>query len=688
MAKFARLCMHRMTELTREMEVSLGPDTGDLQLRVGLHSGPVTAGVLKGEQARFQLFGDTVNTASRMESNGIKNRIHCSEATANLLKMSGKEHWVKMRDEMIHVKGKGKVATYWVKPRSSPGSANAGDGDDLAIEVVLDDRGDDSSSISSFDNSCKSTSSINDTLLLDINTWESSSRLKRLVDYNVNLLSSYLKQIEAHRIDWADEKKVMEKVPVLDQKDGATALDEVTECVSLPKLEELNRRQRRSRRDKKTRPKDIQLDPLVLMELKDYVTTIASMYRDNPFHGFDHASHVTQSTSKLLKRIVLTDEMDHLESQHHITALDLHDYTFGIATDPLTQFALIFCALIHDVDHPGVTNGVLIKENTPLAKFYKNKRYEQNADETHIGLSCCRRSLTQWLISLHPCSPFGNSSIAEQNSVDLAWILLMDDNYSHLQRAIYRTEGELKRFRQLVVNIVLATDIFDKDMKAMRELRWEKAFVDEKQADLVKASSSDGLDDSTELSLSTSVPSKNAGKSISSNASLQHKSDLKATIVMEHLIQSSDVAHTMQHFDIYLKWNERLFREMYSAYEAGRGPGGSKDPSKSWYEGEIMFFDRYIIPLARKLDSCGVFGVSSDEYLNFAMQNRKEWANRGDILIKDFVKRYHDDKAKQKGGSSDKVGSGVGISKDAAGGEKTKITRSSSLDFGIIPEDG
>ena len=38
----------------------LGPDTGDLMLRVGLHSGPVTAGVLRGERSRFQLFGDTV----------------------------------------------------------------------------------------------------------------------------------------------------------------------------------------------------------------------------------------------------------------------------------------------------------------------------------------------------------------------------------------------------------------------------------------------------------------------------------------------------------------------------------------------------------------------------------------------------------------------------------------------------
>jgi Adenylate and Guanylate cyclase catalytic domain len=34
----------------------------DLSLRIGMHSGPVTAGVLRGERARFQLFGDTVNT--------------------------------------------------------------------------------------------------------------------------------------------------------------------------------------------------------------------------------------------------------------------------------------------------------------------------------------------------------------------------------------------------------------------------------------------------------------------------------------------------------------------------------------------------------------------------------------------------------------------------------------------------
>ena len=50
-----------------------------------------------------------MNTASRVESHGARNRIHCSEETANLLKEAGKQNWLMPREDKIHAKGKGEV---------------------------------------------------------------------------------------------------------------------------------------------------------------------------------------------------------------------------------------------------------------------------------------------------------------------------------------------------------------------------------------------------------------------------------------------------------------------------------------------------------------------------------------------------------------------------------------------------
>jgi len=62
MVRFALECRKRFKRLAKQLEVQLGPSTGELQARIGLHSGPVTGGILRGDRARFQLFGDTVNT--------------------------------------------------------------------------------------------------------------------------------------------------------------------------------------------------------------------------------------------------------------------------------------------------------------------------------------------------------------------------------------------------------------------------------------------------------------------------------------------------------------------------------------------------------------------------------------------------------------------------------------------------
>ena len=126
MARFATKSMMHMVEATKELEVTLGPDTGDLRMRVGMHSGPVIAGVLQGAKARFQLFGDSMNMAARMEAHSAKNRIQCSKATAELLISAGKEHWVRPREDLVQAKGKGDVQTYWVSPVLGPTSRRVG----------------------------------------------------------------------------------------------------------------------------------------------------------------------------------------------------------------------------------------------------------------------------------------------------------------------------------------------------------------------------------------------------------------------------------------------------------------------------------------------------------------------------------------------------------------------------------
>ena len=55
MMRFAADILAAMKVVTRDLEVTLGPDTSDLDLRIGIHSGQVTAGVLRGERARLQL---------------------------------------------------------------------------------------------------------------------------------------------------------------------------------------------------------------------------------------------------------------------------------------------------------------------------------------------------------------------------------------------------------------------------------------------------------------------------------------------------------------------------------------------------------------------------------------------------------------------------------------------------------
>ena len=277
-----------------------------------------------------------------------------------------------------------------------------------------------------------------------------------------------------------------------------------------------------------------------------------SIVQDN----FEHASHVTLSSVKLLNRIVMAvpGNSTYLSTEEHQVA------TFGIASDPLVHFVIVLSALVHDVGHPGLSNDELVASNHKLSREY--------------GL---------W-------------SVAELHSIDLALKTL--DKYEELQKHIYRTPQERDRFHELLRRSVLATDMMASDSV----WRWHNGF----------------------------------GANMSDNVDATAFLDLKASIALEQIIQASDVAHTMQHWHVYCKWNEKLFLERYAAFHRG---DSLEDPGQNWYEGELSFFDKYVVPLASRLREYGIYGASSEEYYGFAIENRREWEMKGRVVVASLIRR-------------------------------------------------
>jgi hypothetical protein len=268
---------------------------------------------------------------------------------------------------------------------------------------------------------------------------ESPEEIQRLIDWNVEVLLKLLKKVIIKReasgraVGWEDE-------PILETEGGAIA-DEVVAVIELPGFEPVA--------SNKLDVKNLEVPSLVQQQLKEYVSAIARAYRSNPFSCLQHASHVTSAVTRLISRIAIpnldnpqipTESKADTESYEASLAEHIHTQSYGIASDPLTQFAVVLAGLIHAVDHRGVSNDVLAKEEPDLACKYLNK------------------------------------SITEQLSLEKAWKKLMEPNFETLRRSLYADQEEKKRFRSVLVNAIMATDKSDAQAQARRKARWEKCF--------------------------------------------------------------------------------------------------------------------------------------------------------------------------------------------------------------------
>lgn len=172
------------------------------------------------------------------------------------------------------------------------------------------------------------------------------------------------------------------------------------------------------------------LDSEVMGQLKQYVAVILGGYQDVPYHNYQHCEHVTRSVNKLMDMIL------------HRVPGEIAPLTYGFRDDPLMQFALLFSALIHDVQHLGIPNRQLAMEDDELAIKYNDQ------------------------------------SIAENQSLFIGFSELLKKDYEKLRLVIFPKSEDYRRFRAACVNLVLTTDIASPERSQIGKSKWKEAFGD------------------------------------------------------------------------------------------------------------------------------------------------------------------------------------------------------------------
>lgn len=342
MAQFACQIIQEFDVVVAGLRDILGEDTGSLRLRVGCHSGPVTAGVLRGDKGRFQLFGDSVNTAARMESNGKPGRVQISSDMARQLALAGKHHWYATGDK-ITAKGKGEMQCYWLKDHIEKRTLSRKPSRATSIWMHLED-------VINLQEKKLQEGCFEQMEVLIKKVVMSSKQETKPASRRESLDSSISSQESDRRpVDLEEPLEYIEpEGTILDELRARATFDDQLEPdddVPLRTPAEL---------------KAFDLPTRVTVELQVFVKELCGNYQGNPFHCFLHASHMARS---------MVDLLDHLEESNLL-----------VQEDPMLQFVILLASMVGDADNPGVSNHQLMQESAEMAEHFNHTGlYQQNA---------------------------------------------------------------------------------------------------------------------------------------------------------------------------------------------------------------------------------------------------------------------------------------------------------------------
>jgi hypothetical protein len=240
--------------------------------------------------------------------------IQVSQATADLIVSAGKQDWLTTRDELVHAKGKGYLQTYWLRPRSRLPCMHSDDRSGEATRTTHtaeESSGDDLHQIST-------------SVMLTSNLWINTNMVPRKY--------SNEKSMDNRLIDWNSDLHWSLLSKIIASRNHDSLPTHVSTSALHSPVKESNA----------NGPSGPNSD-IIRQQLRSFVGKIASMYHANPFHNFEHASHVALSANKLLRRIVAQEKTtpSSPQGQSDDTREPLLSSAYGISADPLLQFVIV-----------------------------------------------------------------------------------------------------------------------------------------------------------------------------------------------------------------------------------------------------------------------------------------------------------------------------------------------------------